>query len=172
MKTFVSILLVGICAAGLQPSGSPATPHAAAVETYEHLATAIIADRNAEDSLVKGILLQHLAMARRSLQAALEAAGGDRATYLESAAAQITNIANEGDKPVQAIRQRLLKAGHHHHTDAETQEDYMFVDSGEKQQLLALARRISRLGSDATEAEIRAAERELASLFDDVMAPE
>jgi hypothetical protein len=157
---------------GLQYSGPSPAGHDVVVTTYEHLAEAIIANRKAEESLVKGILLSHYAMARRHLRAAVETAGGDRVSYLESAAAQISNIANEGDKPVQAVRQRLLKAGHHHHTDAETQADYIFVDSGEKKELLAMAREVSGIGGDGTEQQIRAAQRELTSLFDRVIAPE
>ncbi|MHC4080566.1 MAG: hypothetical protein ACYS15_12430 [Planctomycetota bacterium] len=172
MKTMTALLVAGTCAVGIQQTGGPPAAHNATVQAYEHLATAIIANRNAEDSLVKGILHHHYAMARRSLRASLEAAGADRSTYLESAATHISYIASEGDKPVQAIRQRLLKAGHHHHTDAETQDDYIFVDSGEKKMLFDLARRISQSGRSATDVELRAAQRELTSLFTAVMVPE
>ena len=172
MKTLAAILVVGACAVGLQQKGGPSAAHDATVQTYEHLATAIIANRNAEESLVEGILHQHYAMARRSLRASLEAADADRFTYLESAATQISYISSEGDKPVQAIRQRLLKAGHHHHTDAETQDDYIFVDGGEKKELLDIARRISKMSRSATDAQIRAAQRELTALFTEVMSPQ
>ncbi|MHC4220240.1 MAG: hypothetical protein ACYSU7_17480 [Planctomycetota bacterium] len=172
MKTMALILVAGACAVGFQRSDPAPTAHDAAVEAYKYLATAIIANRKAEESVVQGILFHHYAMARRSLRAALEAGGGDRSATLESAAGQITNIANEGDKPVQAIRQRLLKAGHHHHSDAETEADYIFVDSGEKKQLLALAREISKMSRNASEEQINRALRDLTELFNEVMAPE
>ncbi|MHC4108539.1 MAG: hypothetical protein ACYSTY_10685 [Planctomycetota bacterium] len=172
MKTLATVLAVGVCALTYQQMSTRPAALDPAVTTYEHLATAIIEIRATEDGLVHGILLHYEAAARKHLDAALKTRGSDRASRLESAAAQITNIANEGDKPVQAIRQRLLKAGHHHHTDAETQEDYMFVDSSEKKELLELARSVSKLGRQGSDAEIRSALRDLTSLFDRVVAAE
>jgi hypothetical protein len=92
-----------VCALTYQQMSTQPAAHDATVITYEHLATAIVEMRAAEDSLVKGILLHHRAVAQRHLDAALETRGTERVSRLESAAAQITHIANEGDKPVQAI---------------------------------------------------------------------
>ena len=74
---------------------------------------------------------------------------GRRQAHLEAAATEITNIANEGDKRIQAVRQRLTKAGHTHNTDEDTKDDYMFIDSKEKKELLDLGRKVARLGADA-----------------------
>ena len=71
----------------------------------------------------------------------------DGSRHLEAAAAEVANIANEGDKRIQAIRQRLAKAGHTHNTDVETKADYMFVTNREKKGLLDLAGRIGRAGA-------------------------
>lgn len=174
MKTLAAIALVGACVVGLQTGNRPATTYDAVVETYEQLATAIIANNQAEESLTRGILLHLFSTARRDLGGAIGAPDSDRAMHLENAAARITDIANEGDKPVQAIRQRLLKAGHHHHhhADAETEEDYIFVNSAEKQQLLALAREVSKLGRHGTDDQIRDALHRLTALRDEVLGPE
>lgn len=137
--------------------------HEASAVTYEHLATAIVEIRRTEDALVRGILLHHAAAARMHLEAAAAAGGGDARDRLESAAQEIAAIANEGDKRVQAVRQRLLEAGHHHHTDAETQEDYIFIDGKEKQALLALAERAGKLAADPSPAAIRSLGGELAT---------
>ena len=102
-----------------------------AAATYEHLATAIIAIEATEDELVKSILLGYQAAAQGHLRAAAEA-GPNRKAHLEAAAAAIGDVANEGDKRIQAVRQRLAKAGHTHNTDVVTKEDYLFVNSKEK----------------------------------------
>jgi hypothetical protein len=158
-------LILSVLALGYQPATTrPAAPDAAAI-TYEHLANAIIEIRATEENLVRGILMHYEAAARRHMEMAAEARGNERVQHLEAAAAQITNIASEGDKSVQAVRQRLLKAGHHHHTDAETEEDYIFVDSREKKSLLALANRVSRMGASASADDIHAAAEEMSAQF-------
>jgi hypothetical protein len=142
-----------------------------AASTYEHLATAIIAIEATEDELVKSILLGYHAAAQNHLKAAMTDEKNRRA-HLEAAAAEIANIANEGDKAIQAIRQRLAKAGHTHNTDAATKEDYLFINSKEKKALLELARRVGQLGAGASEAEIRALYEEFQAIFDKSVAPE
>src|SRR5262249_23224166 len=123
------------------------TPLDAAVESYEVLATVIIEVRKTEDSVVKTILTHHYQAAQEALKAAQ--AGKTVQKHLEAAAAEITYIANEGDKRVQAIRQRLAKAGHTHISDADTKEDYLFISSKEKKTLLAAAKSIAQLGDKA-----------------------
>ena len=84
----------------------------------------------------------------------------------------MSNIANEGDKRIQAVRQRLSKAGHTHNTDVETKTDYMFVTNKEKKGLVDLASRIARAGADAKPSDIEALGNELADLFHKAIAPE
>jgi len=173
MKWLLTLTLVGAAVAlGFQaakPMMNPATMHQTSAATYEQLATAIIAIRETEDLLVEGILTHSYALAMQECDAALGADSRARGKHLEMAAQEITNIASEGDKRIQAVRQRLLKAGHHHHTDAETQEDYIFIDSGEKKALLALATKISKLGPNASDDDIRSAMGELENSFTKAM---
>jgi hypothetical protein len=140
-------------------------------ETYEHLATAIIALRQTEDGLVKGILMHHHGAAAQALHKAEKASGGDKTAAVETAAQEIANIASEGDKSIQAIKQRLLQAGHTHHTDAETKEDYIWIDSKEKKQFLDLAQRAAKLG-DASAGDISKLREELSAAFRKAIAPE
>ena len=142
-----------------------------AAATYEHLATAIIAIEETEDELVKSILLGYHAAAQGHLNAAIRDEA-NRVMHLEDAATEVADIANEGDKRIQAVRQRLAKAGHTHNTDAVTKEDYMFINSKEKKELIALAKRIGQMGAGAKTADIRAVQDELASTFDKAVAPE
>jgi hypothetical protein len=140
-----------------------------AASTYEHLASAIIEIEKTEDELVRSILIGYHTAAVNHLRAAARETQG-RVGHLEAAASEVTNIANEGDKRIQAIRQRLAKAGHTHNTDVETKEDYMFITNKEKKGLLDLAGRIARAGSGTTDLE--ALMSELNRQFDAAIAPE
>ncbi len=142
-----------------------------AAKTYEHLAESIIALHSAEDELVKSILIGYHSAAQSRLRFAARA-GDSRRPALERAAAQIADIANEGDKRIQAVRQRLLKAGHTHNTDAETKADYMFINNTEKKALLALAQKVGALKDDVSADDLRAVARELAETFHKAIQPE
>jgi hypothetical protein len=180
-NALVPVLIVTISLLAYQQATSQQTGNRAgtgtesmersAAATYEHLATAIIAIEATEDELVKSILLGYHAAAQGHLRAASADAPGRKA-HLEAAAAEIANITNEGDKSIQAVRQRLSKAGHTHNTDAVTKEDYMLIDSKEKKALLGLSQRVGRMGGDASAADIKAVQEELATVFSKSIAPE
>lgn len=171
MRYLVAGVIAGACLWGQQPeSEHRGKAHEATAATYEHLAGAIIEIRNTEDSLVRGILLHHQTMAQNHLDAAQDASGSARGKHLEEAATQLTYLANEGNKRIQAVRQRLLKAGHHHHTDAETKDDYIFIDSKEKKSFLDLANRVGRMGASASAQAIQTASSEVSSLCSKALA--
>jgi len=135
-------------------------------DLYEHVANSIIEIRATEDNLVKAMLVQYHASAQRHLASARGSATiADRKAHFEAAAENIANIANEGDKRAQAVRQRLSDAGHYHQKDAETKEDYMFINSAEKKALFGLAKTIGQFGTDAAPADITKASEQLKSLF-------
>ncbi len=179
MKTLIPVVLVGMLALALHQradSRPQATSNANSAEqvaavTYEHLATAIIEIENTEDNLVKSILIGYHQAAHRHLRRAVDDAA-QRQTHLEEAATEITNIANEGDKRIQSVRQRLKKAGHTHNTDEVTKEDFMFIDSKEKKQLLDLAQKVARLGGSATPDEIVHTAEALTQYFEKAIAGE
>lgn len=183
---FAAAALVGLVAgpaAAQQEKGAGAAERARAMEaaeraanesaakTYEQLAEAIIAIENAEDELVKSILIGYHTAAQARLRQAFRE-GDTRKAALERAAEQIANIANEGDKRIQAVRQRLMKAGHTHNTDADTKEDYMFINNKEKKVLLALAQKVGAMTADVSADDIRAASRDLAEAFEKAIQPE
>jgi hypothetical protein len=173
MRMWIPIAL-GAALLGYQaqrPAGSapaPASAAEAAASTYEHLASAIIAIEATEDELVKSILIGHHTAAQAYLRAAATDAPS-RTRHLEAAAAEVTNVANEGDKAIQAIRQRLAKAGHTHNTDVETKQDYMFITNREKKGLLDLASQIGHAGPDA---DLNALGASLSGAFAAAIAPE
>ncbi len=172
MRCFLCAIVVACFTAAI--AATPASAKApdrsdAGAETYEHLASTIIDIRKTEDSLVAEILNNYRQLADDHLRAA-EAGDKDKVGHLEAAAEEVTYIANEGNKRVQAVRQRLLKAGHSHHSDADTKEDYMYVNSAAKKDLLALAKKIGQLGSNATADQVTGARKELDTLFTKVMS--
>ena len=174
MRGLIPTALLGATFLGYQAAqpapNAPAanTADQVAASTYEHLATAIIEIEATEDELVKSILIGYHTAAQNHLRAAGRDAAG-RVRHLEAAAAEVANIANEGDKRIQAVRQRLAKAGHTHNTDVETKADYMFVTNREKKGLLDLAAQIGRAGADA---DLNALGGELSRLFNAAIAPE
>src|SRR5690242_8659182 len=106
--TIIGVTLLAIQAAQSQapkPAPKPETIGDVAAATYEHLATAIIEIEATEDELVKSILVGYHTAAQGHLKAAATDSQ-NRAAHLEAAANEISNIANEGDKRIQAIRQR------------------------------------------------------------------
>lgn len=178
MKVLASILIGGVALLTLQAFGQTKTAEKSeqamdqsAALTYEHLATAIIEIERTEDELVKSILLGYNAAAKGHLRMAASDERA-RAAHLESAATVIGDIANEGDKRIQAVRQRLSKAGHTHNTDVVTKEDYMFINSKEKKDLLALSRKVAQLGGKASADDIKAVGSELETLFAKAIAEE
>ena len=181
MRNLIPTAILGLAVLGFQaarsqspnPSGAASADSAAqvAASTYEHLATAIIEIEATEDELVKSILIGYHTAAQNHLRAAIRDAQG-RVNHLEAAAAEVTNIANEGDKRIQAVRQRLAKAGHTHNTDVETKGDYMYVTNREKKALLDLASRIGRAGANASAADLQGLGEELSRTFHAAIAPE
>ena len=145
-------------------------PLDAAVESYEHLSIVLVEVRKTEDAVVKSIIGHHYQAALANLKSAQH--GQNVSKHLEAAAAEVANVANEGDKRVQAIRQRLAKAGSTHLTDADTKEDYLWIDSKEKKALLASAKSIGQLGDKASSDQIIAAAKSLESLYVKAIEPE
>jgi hypothetical protein len=182
MKSLVPAVLVGLLALAIHHRADSAaqaptrTTSATSAEevaavTYEHLASAIIEIESTEDNLVKSILIGYHQAAQRHLRRAA-ADQGEKQSQLEAATTEITNIANEGDKRIQAVRQRLKKAGHTHNTDEVTKEDYMFIDSKEKKSLLEFAQKVARLGASASADDVRAVNNQLADAFAKAIAEE
>ena len=147
------------------------TEAAAAATTYEELATAIIAIEKTEDKLVETILIGYHTAAQRELHSALREGANKKAAF-EAAANQISNIANEGDKAIRAVRQRLAQAGHTHNTDVETKDDYMFITNKEKKELLSFAQKVAQMGGSATADEVRKVGSDLEALFAKSIAQE
>jgi len=113
------------------------------VDTYNSIADAILATKNAETGIVKTILDGHL-------HAAMAAAKtGDH----EAAAAHMALFANEGDNAVGGIRKRLLEGGHHHNAEGEAkgiyEAGYVVVTIEAKKKCLAASAAYLKATTDA-----------------------
>ena len=171
MKFVFASLVLGSALLLADPADKPASGSLdAAVESYEHLAIVLVEVRKTEDMVVKSIIAHHHQAAQEHLKAAQ--GGKDVLKHLEAAATEVTNVANEGDKRVLAIRQRLAKAGSTHLTDSETKEDYLWINSKEKKAVLAAAKSIAQLGEKTTPDQIAAAAKSLDALYQKAVMPE
>jgi hypothetical protein len=124
------------------PSLAQQTPKPLVV-SYDHLADAILALNDAEDSLVRSVLLVHHDAAEAAMKA------GDAA----AAAAQMALFGTEGDNAMEGVRKRLQQGGHHHHSSAEEQAKYdpgyVVVTREAKQKILAAAAALRQARDDA-----------------------
>lgn len=120
------------------------------VETYESLADAILAAKKTEWNLVHSILATTYSHAEGAVASAKAkmAQGADAKGEMETAAALVSQLANEGDASVAAVRKRLVEGGHHHHAGGESQgvydEGFVIVTREAKKALLDAAKKIGR----------------------------
>lgn len=159
---FVSfVVIVGAAAfAGLASFGIPAPAHAGStpatpaemVATYNSLADTILGAKETERNLVLAILAATNAHAQVELgraHAAIKANDAKGAqSALEDLAADVGQLATEGDNAVGSIRKRLLEGGHHHNAAGEAQgifeEGYVIVTRAAKQSFLEASHAIAQ----------------------------
>jgi hypothetical protein len=133
---------------------APSTP-AEVVTTYNSLADGILALKATEANLVKSILAAarahgevQLARATKAISAS-DSAGAKSA--LEALAADVAQLATEGDNSVAAVRKRLIEGGQHHNAAGEAQgiyeEGYVIVTRAAKAKFLESSRKIAGLAA-------------------------
>jgi hypothetical protein len=124
------------------PSLAQETPRELVV-SYDHLADAILALNDAEDSLVRSVLAAH----HQAAEAAMKAAD------YQAAAAEMALFGTEGDNAMEGVRKRLLEGGHHHHATAEEEArydpGYVVVTREAKQKILAAATALRQARDEA-----------------------
>jgi len=138
-----------------------ATP-AALVETYDSLADAILATKKTEWNLVHSILAstyQHADGVMRAAEHKLQA-GQSARDEIETLAALVTHLANEGDASVAAVRKRLIEGGHHHHSGGEQKgiydEGFVIITREAKKAFLDAGKKIGRMSGTSDAAALRA----------------
>lgn len=157
LLTRVFVCLAGLLVAGIflpsaqSHAGTSASTPQELVAAYSALADTILGVRKTESSLVQAILSTAFAHAQATMakvKTKIEA-GQDARAEIETLAALVSQIGNEGDAEVAGIRKRLIEGGHHHHSTAEPrgayEEGFVVVTRTARQALLESAGRIGRL---------------------------
>lgn len=138
--------------------------------TYDTLADTILASKKTEHNLVKSILGATYRHAESAYTAARKdvKSGDDARGSIEKLAALVSQLGNEGDASVSAIRTRLLQGGHHHNAKGEQQgiydEGFVIVTRAAKKSFLDSATKIGKIAmspnAKALEAEWQAVSRQ------------
>ncbi len=114
----------------------------AMVGTYDALADAILALKQAEADFVRSLLVHHFDAANRH----------HLLGHREETAREIALFANEGDNAVAGIRKRLLDGGHHHNAAGEAEgiyeRGYVIVTLEAKWALLAASAAMRQAADD------------------------
>src|SRR5512132_635054 len=119
------VLLAGAGSTALAAQSTASTP-SDMVAAYNTLADTILGAKHTEANLVRSILAatyQHAEAMMEHAKGKL-AAGQGASTEIETVASLVSQLANEGDASVAAVRKRLLEGGHHHNAEGEKQGLY------------------------------------------------
>ena len=164
--TTVLVCLAGCLALGATLSaaaGSSAATPPELVAAYNRLADSILAVKKTEHEMVKSILaatFRHAEVTMNAAKAAV-AAKQDAKASVEKLAALVSQLGNEGDNSVAAVRTRLLEGGHHHNAEGEKQgiydDGFVIVTRAAKKIFLDTAQQIGKMAAAPTAAALDAA---------------
>jgi riboflavin biosynthesis pyrimidine reductase len=168
MKRHISpALLTMILMLALTSPGILATEHdtgtpAELVAAYDSLADSILAVKQTERHMVQSILATTFSHAQATLGAVQKKmAGGENAgAEIEKLADLVSQLGNEGDAAVAAIRKRLVEGGHHHNAQGEKDgiydEGFVIVTRAARKALLASAGNIARMAASPNAEKLKA----------------
>lgn len=160
MRNWFIVLACGLLLAGAtaqiqkvqQVAPATATPPEL-VATYSNLADTILASKATEASLVRSIVSMTYRHAEGMYGRAVAKlkTGTDAKAEVETLAALVAQLGNEGDSAVAGIRKRLLEGGHHHNSAGEEQgiydDGFVLVTRKARKELLSAAGEIGRMAS-------------------------
>ncbi len=163
------VLPVAVRAADVEAATPPAL-----VDTYESLADVILAAKKSEWNLVHSILSAtylHAEAVMGAAESKLKAGQSARAE-IEKLAALVTQLGNEGDAAVAAVRKRLIEGGHHHQAAGEAKgvydEGFVIVTRAAKKAFLEAGKNIGRMSGTSDAAALRAEWSKVQKKFQDV----
>ncbi len=184
MKNQLSVLclvvvlggLAGCAELGKGAAGSGlAAREAQLVEQYDVIAVKIIENERQEIETMRSLLGVYLSQAEMAFEAAKGAEGDAQKADLKAGMEAIGKLAQEGDKRVDEIKNRLRKAGHHHtKADDDSGEEYILVNTKTKKALMAEAEKVRALmasGKAITAAELDAILQAVNSAVEPIIKP-
>ena len=175
----ILLLAASLCAAPSQHGETmiEASTPPEMVAAYDALADAILGSKNAETHLVHSILAatyRHAEAVARGTMAKVEAgeaAKGD----LEKLASLVSQLGNEGDASVAAVRKRLVEGGHHHHSSAEGQKLYdtgfVIVTKAAKKEFLAAANEIGKMAAAPEASALKRQWEKVSKVYSELVKP-
>ena len=155
------------------PTAASASGEAGLVAEYETLSDQILKDRQRELEIVAALLKIYAADADKALATVATTAGAARNDALKVAIESITEVAQEGDKAVDAIKLKLRKGGHHHNQEEGSADEYIYVNAKAKTALMAEAEKLRKAlaGSQPlTAAEVDAIRKQVADVVAKALA--
>jgi len=164
LVTIAAVGTAGVAAAEHAMGGRPTGTPPELVATYDSLADAILATKQTEYNIVHSILAVtygHADATVREIKGNL-AAGKDVKAEMEKLADLVSQLGNEGDASVAAIRKKLLEGGHHHHhhhakaEEEEYDEGFVIVSRAAKKVFLDAAAEIGKTAGSASAAGVDA----------------
>jgi hypothetical protein len=156
----LSSFLIAVAVAGSLVPPAPAVERptespAQLVAAYHALADTILGAKQTEWNLVHAILAStygHAEGVYAAARAKLKS-GAPARDEVEQLAALVSQLGNEGDASVAAVRKRLIEGGHHHNAKGEAQgkydEGFVIVTRVAKKALLDAATRIGKLAASS-----------------------
>jgi hypothetical protein len=157
-------------------AGRPASTPEEMARTYATLADGILALNRTEWNMVNSILAVtygHARSAYDEARARLDA-GMDCRGELETLAALVSQLGNEGDAAVAGVRKRLLEGGHHHNAKGEEMglydEGFVIVTRKARKVFLDAAGEIGKMAGSPDAARLEAQWKTVAGQFRSLMA--
>lgn len=176
--SIVSLLLLSAVVLAQAPADVTASVPPQLVASYESLADTILGAKRTERNLVLSILAttyNHAQATYAQAAASLEA-DRDASAELEKLASLVSQLGNEGDAAVAAVRKRLLEGGHHHNAAGEQQGLYdpgfVIVTRAAKKTFLDAALQIGRLGRSPDLDSLRQQWREVSAQYESLTGDE
>jgi hypothetical protein len=170
----VGTVLCLLAGGGLVNAQQPATTPSELVMAYEGLADTILAAKKTEWHMVQSILATTYNHAMGTVAAAQRRLTKDKDVRadLEKLADLISQLGNEGDAAVAAIKKRLVEGGHHHNAKGEElgiyDEGFVIVNKKAKKAFLDAAGSIARMASSPDKAKLDAEWKKVAKLYQDL----
>ena len=167
----VALALFALAGQGMASAAEPTQTPQEMVSAYDQLADTILAAKKTEWHMVQTILattFNHaqgtVAVIKRKIEA-----GKDAGPDVEKLADLVSQLGNEGDAAVAAIRKRLVEGGHHHNAKGESDgvfdEGFVIVTKAAKKVFLDAAGNIAKMAKSPSAGQLDAEWQKVAKQY-------